>query len=145
MTRTCTLIGWIVCFSWLHAYAMVVPWLPHSLENVVRILVIQFENDPLFCSKTLDFSAQNDPFFMIKQWFSVQNDPLFCGKTLTFQSQMNPLFHGKTRTSNLTPFSLHSQRWAPKYPLFLGEYESWISSKNTPLFANYRTRMSVVK
>ncbi len=29
-------------------------------------------------------------------------------------------------------------------PFFLGKYESWISSKNTPLFTNFRTRMCVV-
>ncbi len=32
--------------------------LPHSLEKVVPILVLQFENYPLFCSKTLTFQPK---------------------------------------------------------------------------------------
>ncbi len=40
--------------------------LPHSLEKVAPILVLQFENDPLFCLQNTDFLAQNDPFFMVK-------------------------------------------------------------------------------
>ncbi len=38
------------------------PWLPHSLEKVVPILVLQFENDPLFCGKTLTFQLKMTPF-----------------------------------------------------------------------------------
>ncbi len=55
--------------------------LPHSLEKVVRILVLQFENDPLFCSKTLTFQLKTT---------------LFRDKTLNFQSKMTPLFCSTT-------------------------------------------------
>ncbi len=36
--------------------------LPHSLEKVVPILVLQFENDPLFCCKTLTFQLKTTLF-----------------------------------------------------------------------------------
>ncbi len=119
--------------------------LPHSLEKVVPNLVFQFENDPPFLQQNTDFSAQNDLFFVIKQTFQSKMNPLFCSKTLTFQSKWMPIFTVKHWTLKLTHFSPNSQRWVPKYPLFLGKCESWISSKNTPLFANFRIRMSVVK
>ncbi len=51
--------------------------LPHSLEKAVPILVLQFENDPLFLRQNTDLSAQNDPFFTLKHTFLVQNEPLF--------------------------------------------------------------------
>ncbi len=36
--------------------------LPHSLEKVIPILVLQFENYPLFCGKTLTFQLKTTPF-----------------------------------------------------------------------------------
>ncbi len=105
-------------------------------------------------------SLKMTPFFVAKHWPFSSKQPLFCDKTLTCQSKMNPFFCGKTLTfqpkltpffmvkhwtSQLTHFSPNSQRWVPKYPLFLGKCESWISSKNTHLFTNFRTRMRVVK
>ncbi len=102
--------------------------LPHSLEIVVPILVLRFENVPLFCSKTL--------------WLFSSKIPLFRDKTPTFQSKMNPFFVVKhwLFSPKLTPFSQNSRGWVPKYTFFLGKYESWISlKKNTPLFANFRT------
>ncbi len=62
---------------------MVQPQLSHYLEKVVPILVLQFENEPLFCGKTLILSSKQ---------------LLFRDKTLSFQFQMNPLFCGKTLT-----------------------------------------------
>ncbi len=104
--------------------------LTHSLEKVVPILVLQFENYPLFAAKHWLFNLK---------W------PLFCHKTLIFQPKWTPIFTVKHWTSKLTPFSPNLQRWVAKYTLYLGKCESWISSKNTPLFANFRTGMGVVK
>ncbi len=41
---------------------MLQPRLSHSLEKVVPILVLQFENYPLFCSKSLTFQLEMTPF-----------------------------------------------------------------------------------
>ncbi len=104
-------------------------------------------------------SLKMTPFFEAKHWLFSSKWPLFHDKTLTFQSKITPFFvvkHWlfspnelffmvKHWTSNLTLFSQNSQRWVPKYPLFLGECESWNSLKNTPLFVNFRTRIRVVK
>ncbi len=105
-------------------------------------------------------SLKMTPFFVVKHWllsskqplfrdktqtFLFKMNPLFCGKTLTFQPKWTPFFAVKQWTSKLTPFSPNSRRWVPKYPLFLGICESWISSKNTSLFVNFRTRMRMAK
>ncbi len=67
-------------------------WLPHSLEKMVPILVLQFENDPPFFWQNTDFSAQNDPFFAIKHWlFSPKWTPFFVVKHWLF-SPNEPLF-----------------------------------------------------
>ncbi len=70
------IVQMVVCielytYTW---YRLIYARLPHSLENVVPILVPQFENDPVFYGKTLTFSSKQ---------------PLFLDKTLTFQSKMN--------------------------------------------------------
>ncbi len=105
-------------------------------------------------------SLKMTPFFVAKHWlfrskwplfhdktltFQSKMNPLFCGKTLDFSAQMKPPFHGKTMDIKITLFSPNSWRWVPKYTLFLGKCESWISSKNTPLVTNFRTRLRVVK
>ncbi len=92
------------------------PRLPHSLEKVVPILVLQFENDPLFVAK--HFSAQNDPFFAIKHWlFSPKWTPFFAVKR-DFSVQMNTLCTVKHWTSNLTPFFSKFKELSTKIPLF---------------------------
>ncbi len=105
-------------------------------------------------------SLKMTPFFAAKHWlfssklalfrdktltFQSKINPLFCGKTLIFQPKWTPLFTVKHWTLKVTPFSPNSRRWVPKYPVFLGKWESWISLKITPLFTNFRTRMHVVK
>ncbi len=102
-------------------------------------------------------SLKMSPFFVAKQWLFTQNDPLFAIKHWLFSPKWTPCFavkhwffspnvpsvSVKYWTSKLTPFSPNSRMWVPKYPLFLGKCETRISSKNTPLFANFR--MGVVK
>ncbi len=56
---------------------------PSITGKVVLILVLQFENYPLFCGKSRLVSSK---------------EHLFHDKTLTFQSKINPLFCGKTLT-----------------------------------------------
>ncbi len=118
---------------------------PSLSGKVVPILVLQFENDPRFCGKTLTFQLKTTTFRHKTQTFQLKMNPLFCSKTLTFQTKWTSLFTVKHWILKLTPFSPNSWRWVPKYPRFLGKCESWISSKNTRLFANFRTRMRVVK
>ncbi len=43
-------------------YGMVWSRLPQSLEKVVPILVLQIENDPIFCGKALTFQLKTTPF-----------------------------------------------------------------------------------
>ncbi len=58
-----------------------------------------------FLRQNTDFSAQNNPFFVIKHWlFSLKWTPFFGGKTLTFQPKWTPLFMVKHWTSKLTLF-----------------------------------------
>ncbi len=65
--------------------------LPHSLEKVVPILVLQFENYPFFVAKHWLFSS-NNPLFMIKHWlFSPKWTPFFAVKHWLF-SQNEPPF-----------------------------------------------------
>ncbi len=105
-------------------------------------------------------SLKMTPYFAANHWLFSSKRPLFRDKALTFQDKMYPLFCDKILnfqpkwttlftvkhwTSKLTYFSPNSWRLVPKYPLFLGKCESWISSKNTPSFVNFRTRMHVVK
>ncbi len=92
-------------------------WLPHSLEKVVPILILQFEKTPFFCGKTLTFQLHWTPFFMVKHW--TQNYPLF--------------------------LQIQGGEYQNTPPFFLGKCEYWISSINTLLFANFRTRKRVVK
>ncbi len=96
------------------------------------------------CCPSLFSSLKITPFFVAKYCFFSTKQPLFrhetltfqinllfCSKILIFQPKWTPIFTVKNWTSKLTPFPPNSQRWVPKYPLFLGKCESWISSKNT--------------
>ncbi len=51
--------------------------LPHSLEKMVPILVLQFENDPLFAIKHWLFSPKWTPFFVVKHWLVSPHEPFF--------------------------------------------------------------------
>ncbi len=66
--------------------------LPHSLEKMVPILVLQFENDPFFVAKHWLFSSKRPLFNDKTLTFLSKITPLFCGKTLTFQLKWTPLF-----------------------------------------------------
>ncbi len=90
-------------------------------------------------------SLKITPFFEAKCWLFSSYWPLFRDKTLTFQPKRTPHFHIKTLDIKTNPFFSKFTEVSTKIPLFLGKCESWISSKNTPLFANIRTRMRVVK
>ncbi len=79
--------------------------LPHSLEKVVPILVLQFENNPLFCGKTLTFQSKMNP--------------LFWGKTLTFEPKWTPFCHGKTLNIKINPFFSKFKEVSTKITPFL--------------------------
>ncbi len=101
---------------------------------------------PPFLRQNTDFSAQNDPFYMIKHWlFCPKWTPLFEVKHWLLSPNEPPFLTLKHWTSKLTPSSPNSRMWVPKYLLFLGKCESWISSKKISLFMNFRTRIHVVK
>ncbi len=99
---------------------------------------------PLFLQLNTDFSAQNNPFFVIKQTFQSTMNPLFCGKTWTFQPQNNPIFTVKHDIKINLLFPKFTEV-STKIPLFSRKMQIWISSKNTLLLTNFRTRMGVVE
>ncbi len=108
--------------------------LPHSLEKVVPILVLQFENYPFFAAKNRLLSSKRPLFRNKTLTFQSKMNPLFCGKTLPFQTKWTSFFMVKHWTSKLTSFSPNSRRWVAKYPLYLGKCKCWISSK-IPLYS----------
>ncbi len=107
---------WKASGTYNQAHIVVMPRLPHSLEKVVPILVLQFENDPLFATK---------------HWLSSSKRPLFRDKTLTFQFKTNPFFWGKILTiqHKWTPFSMVKD-WTAKLNLFLQIHKG--EHQNTP-------------
>ncbi len=112
-----------------------IPWTRYgSLTHRKRwypSLFSSLKMTPFFVAKHWLFSWKRPLFRDKSETFQSKMTPLLCGKTLTFQPKWTPFFTVKDWTSKLTSFSLHSQRWVPKYPFFLGKCESWISSKNT--------------
>ncbi len=120
--------------------------LPHSMEkNDTHPGSPVWKWPPFFMAKKQTFQLKTTHFFAIKHWLFSPKWPLFLVKTLTCPPKWTTLFIVKHWTSKLTNLSPNSLRWVPKYPLFLGKFKSWISSKNTPLFENFRSRMCVVK
>ncbi len=106
-------------------------------------LFSSLKNTPFFEAKHRLLSSKRHLFRNKTLTFQSKMNPLFCGTTY-FSAQMNPYFHSKTLDIKINPFFSKFTE-VLKYPLFLAKCESWISSKNTPLFMNFRTRMGVVK
>ncbi len=101
--------------------------LPHSLEKVVPVLVLQFENDPLFVAKHWLFSSKWPLFRDKTLTFQSKMNPFFCGKNTDFSAQMNPVFHSKTLDIKINPFFSKFTEVSTKIPPFLWKCKSWIS------------------
>ncbi len=71
-------------------------------------------------------SLKMTPFFVAKHWLFSSKWPLFHDKHWLF-SPNEPPFHGKTLDIKINPFFSIFMVWVPKYILFLGKCESWIS------------------
>ncbi len=103
--------------SW-QAHYLLDPRLPHSLEKVIPILVLQFQNDPLFAAKHWLFSSKRPLFGDKTLTFHSKMNCLFCGETLTFQPKWTHLFTVKHCDIKINPFFSKFTEVSTKIPPF---------------------------